>query len=65
MTRQHDSGSLIVEALEIRSGKSPLILGDLDPSPPSAHTRRVTPTPRSAANNGHTPAVRHNSVMRG
>jgi hypothetical protein len=47
--RQHNVGSLIVEVLEIRRGRSPLILGDLDPNPASAAHRRVVLTPHSTA----------------
>ena len=46
--RQHDVGSLIVEVLAIRRGKSPLILGDLDPSPPQPTPRRAVLTPHSS-----------------
>ena len=44
--RQHDVGSLIVEVLDFRRGRSPLILGDLDTSPAStSHSaRRAHPT---------------------
>ena len=41
-------GSGIVEVLEIRRGKSPLILGDLDPSPAQPTASRVAFTPHSS-----------------
>jgi len=38
---------VIVEVLEIRRGKSPLIIEDLDPHHPQPATRRAAPTPHS------------------
>ena len=49
LDRQHAVGTLIVEVLAIRRGRSPLILGDLDPPAGQSAHRRADLTPHSTA----------------